>query len=543
MRSYPVGSFLFWELDQDNNDKWDVYQFVQNYVQDETHNAQANTEGVQQLTLVLDGQQRLTSLLIGLKGTYTVKKKYLKWNNPRAWVKQSLHLNLFKDPKTSEDDTEEGIRYDFRFFETAPASDREHYWFKVGRVLNFTTEKSFKDFLEQEEDAFPDHVTKFQMRVFKQNLETLYRAIWKDDCIAHYMEQDQDYDRVLTIFVRANQGGTKLSKSDLLLSMVTAKWNDMNARDEIYDFVDRLNNNLTHKNNFDKDFIMKTCLVLSDLPVQYKVENFNNTNLMEIRKRWNEIKTAIESTVMLINSFGIDRDTLTSANALIPIIYYFFQHPGMTLQGNTAFEIQNGFRIHRWLLTALLNNAFSGQSDRALNDTRRAVAECAKQGKDFPVEAINAELKRSGRKATVDDDTIETILSLTYGKPLTFLALSLLYDNHNWRNLSYHQDHIFPRALFTSKHMDRLGLSADQQKRYLELMNRVGNLQLLVPQENLEKSDQDFERWLASRDLSFRRQHSIPDDSRLLSFDYFEEFINARDELIRKHFTNVLAVV
>jgi len=125
MRSYPVGSFLFWELDQDNNDKWDVYQFVQNYVQDETHNAQANTEGVQQLTLVLDGQQRLTSLLIGLKGTYTVKKKYLKWNNPRAWVKQSLHLNLFKDPKTSEDDTEEGIRYDFRFFETAPASDRE----------------------------------------------------------------------------------------------------------------------------------------------------------------------------------------------------------------------------------------------------------------------------------------------------------------------------------------------------------------------------------------------------------------------------------
>ncbi len=63
MRSYPVGSFLFWELDQDNNDKWDVYQFVQNYVQDETHNAQANTEGVQQLTLVLDGQQRLTSLL------------------------------------------------------------------------------------------------------------------------------------------------------------------------------------------------------------------------------------------------------------------------------------------------------------------------------------------------------------------------------------------------------------------------------------------------------------------------------------------------
>jgi hypothetical protein len=156
--------------------------------------------------------------------------------------------------------------------------------------------------------------------------------------------------------------------------MVTAKWNDMNARDEIYDFVDRLNSQLTHKNNFDKDFIMKTCLVLSDLPVQYKVENFNNTNLTEIHRRWKTIKTAIEAAVTLVNSFGIDRDSLTSANALIPIIYYFFQHPSMTLRGNTPFEIQNGCRIHRWLLTALLNNAFSGQSDRALTDTRRAVA-------------------------------------------------------------------------------------------------------------------------------------------------------------------------
>ncbi|HXX78430.1 MAG TPA: DUF262 domain-containing protein, partial [Ktedonobacteraceae bacterium] len=131
MRNYPVGSFLFWELDQDSRDKWDIYQFVQNYNQDKTHNAQATTEGVQQLTLVLDGQQRLTSLLIGLKGTYTIKKKYLKWSDPNAWVKQCLYLDLLKDPKISEDDTEEGIRFDFRFFEKAPDPDTKHYWFKV----------------------------------------------------------------------------------------------------------------------------------------------------------------------------------------------------------------------------------------------------------------------------------------------------------------------------------------------------------------------------------------------------------------------------
>lgn len=539
MRNCPIGSFLFWELHSENRYRWDVYKFIQNYKQDETHNEAARTDGVQQLTLVLDGQQRLTSLLIGLKGTYTIKKKYLRWDNPDAWVKQSLYLDLLKDPKTSEDDSEEGLRFDFRFMDKAPAPDGKLYWFNVGHILDFDSDDRFYEFRDQEEERLPDTITKHQIKLFQQNLDRLYRAIWKDDFISYYAEQDQNYDRVLTIFVRANQGGTKLSKSDLLLSMVTAKWDKVNARDEIYEFVDYLNTELLHKNNFDKDFIMKTCLVLSDLPVQYKVENFNNQNLMLIYSKWKRIKAAIERAINLINSFGIDRDTLTSANALIPIIYYLYQHPDVTLLGSTPFEVSNATRIHRWLLMALLNNAFSGQSDTALTNTRRAVAEHI-QEQDFPDEAINAELRRSGRKASIDDDAIDTILALTYGKPLTFLALSLLYDDTRWGNINYHQDHIFPQALFTTKHMNSVDLSPERQKRYIELMNRIGNLELLLPSENLDKSNQDFEQWLATRDYGFMKRHLIPDNNNLLSFDHFVEFIASREELIRKHLIYVL---
>jgi len=538
MRNYPIGSFLFWELDPENRYRWDVYKFIQNYKQDETHNEPARTDGVQQLALILDGQQRLTSLLIGLKGTYTIKKKYLRWDNPDAWVKQSLYLDLLKDPKTSEDDSEEGLRFDFHFMDKASAPDGKSYWFNIGHILDFDSDDLYYEFRYQEEERLPDTITKHQIKLFQQNLDRLYRAIWKDDFIAYYAEQDQNYDRVLTIFVRANQGGTKLSKSDLLLSMVTAKWDKVNARDEIYEFVDHLNTELLHKNNFDKDFIMKTCLVLSDLPVQYKVENFNNQNLMLIYSKWKRIKAAIERAVNLINSFGIDRDTLTSANVLIPIIYYLYQHPDVTLLGSTPFEVSNATRIHHWLLMALLNNAFSGQSDTALTYTRRAVAEHI-QEQDFPDEAINAELRRSGRKASIDDDTIDVILAFTYGKPLTFLALSLLYDDNRWGNISYHQDHIFPQALFTTKHMNSVGLSPERQKRYIELMNRVGNLELLLPSENLEKSNQNFEQWLATRDFSFRKRHLIPNGEYLLGFDKFEEFIADREELIRQRLKQI----
>jgi len=541
MRLYPIGSFLFWELRPENRDRWDVYQFIQNYKQGETHNQQAATDGVQQLTLVLDGQQRLTSLLIGLKGTYTIKKKYLQWNNPAAWVKQRLYLNLLKDPKISEDESEEGLRYEFRFMDKVPAPDGKSYWFKVGHILDCDSNEGFYEFREQEEEKLPETTTKQQIKVFQNNLQRLYEAIWKDDAIAYYTEKEQNYDRVLTIFVRANQGGTKLSKSDLLLSMVTAKWGELNAREEIYNFVDYLNNDLSHKNNFDKDFIMKTCLVLSDLPVQYKVENFNNRNLESIYSKWQRIKSAIERAVNLINSFGIDRDTLTSANALVPVIYYLYQHPEVTLLGSTPFEVSNATRIRRWLLTALLNNAFSGQSDTALTNTRRAIAENV-QHQDFPDEAINAELRRAGRKASVDAEVIEDMLHFSYGKPLTFLALSLLYDDNNWGKVNYHQDHIFPQTLFTQRFMTGMGFNDERQKRYLELMNRIGNLELLLPPENLEKSNKDVEQWLATRDVGFRARHLIPLDNTLLHLDKFEEFIAAREELIRRRLRTILAL-
>ncbi|HEU5380438.1 MAG TPA: DUF262 domain-containing protein [Ktedonobacteraceae bacterium] len=542
MREYPISTFLFWELEPENYGKWEIYKFINNFDQAGTHNETANTNGVQNLNLVLDGQQRLTSLYIGLKGSYTVKKKYASMNNSNAWQKQKLYLDLLHYPATNRDQTEEDIHYSFRFMEpvAVPAWDDKQCWFEVGQILNFTSKKIFDDFLDQKSEDLPDTVTKKQQKTFENNLRKLYNTIWEQDCIAYYTEHDQDFDRVLTIFVRANQGGTTLSKSDLLLSMMTAKWESTNARDEIYDFVEHLNKDLARKNNFDKDFIMKTCLVLSDLSVQYKVENFNATNLQLIHSKWPEIKKAIEVAVNLVNTFGIDRDTLTSANALIPIIYYVYKHPGITfsLASGSASVVQDTRRIRQWFLLMLLNNTFSGQSDRALNDTRKALNE-AQSDHAFPVEVINAELRRAGRKATFGPETVDTILNLTYGKPLTYLALSLLYGDNNEGNNDLHQDHIFPQDQFKPHRMTSAGLSSEQQKAYKELMNRLGNLQLLPGNENEEKSNQDFSTWLATRAPIFRQKHLIPDSDLLLTFDQFTGFMQAREDMIRQRLTEI----
>src|SRR5438067_7871376 len=108
MRKYPISSFLFWELTAESRKKYQVYKFLEKAREGGTHNDLANTDGVANLTLVLDGQQRLTSLMLGLKGIYEVKKKHKRWDNPNAWSRRKLYLDLLADPRLDDEDGETG---------------------------------------------------------------------------------------------------------------------------------------------------------------------------------------------------------------------------------------------------------------------------------------------------------------------------------------------------------------------------------------------------------------------------------------------------
>ena len=294
--------------------------------------------------------------------------------------------------------------------------------------------------------------------------------------------------------------------------MITLKWSGMNARDEIYGCVDHINHELTRKNDFDKDFIMKTCLVASDLPVAYKVDNFNRQNLVLIQTNWPGIRAAIEKGVDLVNTFGIDRDTLTSNNALIPIIYYFYKILGLHLRGTTPFDVRNATAIRQFLTISLLNNVFGRAADNMQQSTRRVLQEQLRNAQDFPLRTLFDEIARFSRSPYLDEYALDNILSFQYGRQVTFLALSLLYDDNTWGTMTFHQDHIFPQSLFRRKRMVDAGLTEAQQTQYLELSNNIANLQLILSQENIGKSDEVIEEWLATRDASFRSRHLIPDD-------------------------------
>jgi len=539
MRGYPISSFLYWKLAPENKDKWQAYEFVTKAEHGGTRNKLASVASVSELSIILDGQQRFTSLLIGLKGTYTIKKPRMWWNNPDAWERRKLYLDLLKDPSADTEDGEEGVRYGFRFLKD-PQNKPGEFWFEVGKILQFDDEGDYYDYRDELREKLPDDTSKGAMKLFDRNLDRLFRAIWRDEAISYYVESDQDYDRVLDIFVRANEGGTKLSKSDLLLSMITAKWQGIDAREEIYSFVDRLNSGLEHHNDFDKDFVMKSCLVLADLPVAYRVENFNNKNLDVIRDKWPDIKKALEQCIRTVNLMGVDRETLTSANALIPLGYWLLLHPDSALTGTGHAAAPDFAAIRTWLMMVLVNNVFGGASDQALTEVRKVLQE-ASDG-SFPDEPVNARLAAMNRQTRFDDTAVENFLAIAYGRATSFLALSLLYDKTRWGEETWHKDHIFPQSWFTWSALGKRGIPNGQRERYQDGYNRIANLQLLTQEENIAKSDKSFEEWITTRDSESRTRHLIPDDDELLRFERFEDFLQAREKLIRERLAKLFGV-
>src|SRR4051812_19581772 len=76
MKEYPISTFLLWKPPSENRATWHTYEFTRDFKHGDLHSAEADLSRCSEIHLVLDGQQRLTSLFIGLKGSYRVRPKY-----------------------------------------------------------------------------------------------------------------------------------------------------------------------------------------------------------------------------------------------------------------------------------------------------------------------------------------------------------------------------------------------------------------------------------------------------------------------------------
>lgn len=535
MQGYPFGTFLLWMVNTENTGKYKFYEFMRHYHErDNAHCKPLEDTPTGSLTAVLDGQQRLTALNIGLRGSLTLKLRNRWWNNPNAFPKKHLHLNLLK----SGEPDEEGIRYEFSFLTEDRAKEitGDECWFRVPDILEIDDAPAM---LEWVNSRLPQDQTNQAFKVLNQ----LYQVVHNRVLVAYYEEKSQDLEKVLNIFIRTNSGGTVLSYSDLLLSIAVAQWSKHDARDEIHALVDQLND-IGQGFAFSKDLVLKAGLMLSDIGnVGFKVENFNRENMEILEAKWSGVKDALLLTTQLISSFGFSDQTFRADSAILPIAYYLHQlAPGDGYLTHAKYQ-KDREAIRDWFIRSLLkaSGIWGSGLDTLLTALRDVIKEDGAGA--FPQARIHDVMARRGKSLNFEAEEIEELADMAYGDRRLFALLTLIFPFVS-AGYNFHIDHVFPKSAFNKRKLERNGVSGEQIDKFKSNSERLGNLQLLLGAINNEKRKTMPAAWLSTQfpDANKRRAEM---EAHMLGevptgIGNFGLFYEVRREVLRVKIGNIL---
>ena len=534
MQGYPIGSFLFWSVEREHVRQYKFYDFVRDYHQKlRPHCPPVDVPSGQPVIAVLDGQQRLTALNIGLRGSHAQKEPRKWWSSPDAFPDKRLYLNIAADAE----DNEGGLTYDLRFLTEARAQHADgHHWFPVAKILELADATEIFEYIQNAGLATNRHAFK--------TLNRLHAVVHGERLIAYFEETSQDLDKVLNIFIRTNSGGTVLSYSDLLLSIATAQWDHLDARKEIHGLVDEINGT-RFGFALSKDFVLKAGLMLADIgSVGFKVTNFNHDNMAELERRWRDIARALKVTVQLVADFGFSGQTLGADNALLPIAYSLYQRRLDTHYLSSSSSRADRESIRGWLVRSLLKSGVWGSGlDTSLTAIRGALREHGGEG--FPIEAVEATMRSRGKGLRFEEEELEDLIDVAYGDRRVFPLLSLLFPFHDLRH-EFHVDHVFPRSRFSDGRLAKENVPSEARAEWSDRADRLPNLQLLDGVLNKEKSATLPQQWLTQafpevdRRGAFVERHRLGDvPDAMIGFPTFYE---ARRNALLEHLRVLLGV-
>ncbi len=488
MRGYPINTIMLWKVtDPEIKDNYPFYRFLTNYQQRyHEDNDKIDVYTVDDFEAVIDGQQRLTSLYLGLSssGSYRYKMPRKWWRlDEDAMPTRRLYLNLLCINDVAES-TEK--MYDFEFLsdkdlEKSPETEK---WFRVSDIMRM----DYKKMNTYVKESIPWK----KRSIARKILNLLYRRIHTDRAITYFEETDQNYGKVLDVFLRTNSGGTPLTFSDLLMAMSSTTWQDMDVRTEMDSVIREIAISPGESTfSISRDFLWKTLLVVNGGDVAFKIQNFNKDKTKEYQKIWPEVKNAVLSAFKLFGNLGFDDNTFRAKNAAIPVIYYIYK----TKMSESIINSRDNLKvIQKWLVMSFISGIFGGRSDYILR-MMRGIIQNTKE-KLFPAEELYYQFRK---EYYIDDLVLDDLLKSQYKSvDCTYLLMLLYPEVVQTCGINHHQDHMHPQSFFKNKKNVRAEIrESDWDFAFDEQnWNSVLNLQLLPGRDNSAKQDVALKKWV-----------------------------------------------
>lgn len=559
-RDYPSGSILIWETDTLPNVKMRSFD-------------KKNEQPIGKRLLLLDGQQRITSLASILEG------QPIRVKEGTSVKERSIDI-LFNVDHPDEANGQFSERPQFDVGDTVEAKSDDDGEFYTAKILKIT-EKAFyveyddgiKAVAEEVRDLSDESKKElfFQIRnkkietkpnwisvtkLFKEGVGSILRQLkigpdslnydkYNDrlnqlyNRKEHYLYpiqiiRNKPYNEVTDIFIRVNSSGTRLRGSDLALAQITCVW--PGSMKHFEDFVDEC---IGKDFYLDENFLAR-CLVAIATD-QAKFDKMSRMSADKLKQSWYLTKKGIQNTINFLkhNAYVDSSAMLPSPILLVPLVYYSANN-NLT----ESKESESGFLL--WFYNAALWARYSGTMESKLTQDLMALA------KPTPWQTLLENIWQTvsrDRLVTPDDFRGKTVNS-----PMFFIMYVLARKNKakdletgnvisytnfgNKNEIEY--DHISPKSKLETFYKEELSKS-----ERTKLINDICNLAFMTKHGNIIKTNDDPEKYFAKVSnkyggFDYFNRQAIPHNSNFLAYEKYEAFLNKRAQLLAQSTNDLL---
>lgn len=491
VKDYPVGSLLFW--------KTNAPPELKNY----RLNGQNNT--VHQV--ILDGQQRLTTLYLLITGDippyYTIN-------------------DLTTDPRNLYYHLGTG---DFQYYQ-AVLMQNDPLWVEV---VDCFASKSKVNVFRLIENA-PDEEKLELLKAYQDRLTAL-QNIKEKELPELLIPSSASIEDAIDIFDLVNSQGTKLTDAELALTHVVGKWPQ--ARRVIKEKIETLK-----VNDFDFNLTFMTRALTTVVSQRALYETIHSEPKPKLISGWTKLSKILDylATLLPARAFINSTGDMSTTNVLIPIIAYLSQH-----SGKFPNEVNLNRAIH-FMYSALAWSRYSGQTDQKLESD---VSVVFRENNPWD-KLIDALIDQRGRIKVTPND----LEGRTAGHPLYYMTYILAKANGalDWFNGapltskqagSYyvHSHHIFPTSYLYAN-----GYDTDNHL-HRKIVNEIANRAYLTAETNQSISNKPPEEYLPLIEESYPgalAKQFIPMQPELWKVARFSEFLEARRHLIATKYNEYL---
>jgi len=483
-RKYPTGSFLIWKTPQSQKSRGLSIENENKYYK-----------------LILDGQQRLTSLYALFKGA-----------PPPFYEGEKLFFNIYFNIDTEE----------FTYYMEKKMKDSIEWipvtkFFQTGGVGKFIAEAP-----DIAKSYYTDNIAKLvkleDIKNYKYSLAEI---------------SELDIEEVVNVFNLVNSSGTPLSKADLALAHICSYWPD--ARD-IFKQSQAKFNEVQFK--FDLDFLTVCISAVAVDSVLFE-RSFYSASIETIQQAWKDVEKSLE---YLINVFTNDAfiessQQLKTVFALVPLVYHLSHN-------NFSFRSEEEKKKYLyWMLQALMWGRYSGRPYQTLQSDIVNLKNTKKI--ESLIDAIRR-VRGGNLEVSPDDLSLEGTNSRFY--PLAFITArsngavdwfnGLQVNGSNLgKDYKIHNHHIFPQSVLY-KHGYK---SSDRY--HVRRVNELGNLAFITQESNYRISNKDPLLYLQEVKQNYPNaltSQFMPSED-YWELDRYEDFLSQRRKMIAQAINEYLA--